>query len=40
MMARNTFSDDTKPEWSAGEHLTGDDYVKWIRKLRLTAEEE
>lgn len=29
---------DDKPDWSEGEDLTGDDYVKWIRKIR--GEEE
>jgi len=26
---------DEVPDWSEGEHLTGDAYVKWIRKLRV-----
>lgn len=25
---------DEVPDWSEGEHLTGDAYVKWIRELR------
>lgn len=29
---------DEVPDWSAGENLTGDAYVEWIRKLR--GEEE
>lgn len=27
-------NDDSKPDWSEGENLTGDDYVKWIRSMR------
>ena len=35
---RESEVDDEKPDWSAGEELKGDDYVKWIRQLR--GEEE
>jgi hypothetical protein len=30
--------DDSKPSWGEGENLTGDAYVKWIRRMR--GEEE
>ena len=30
--------DDSKPDWGEGENLTGDAYVKWIRRMR--GEEE
>ena len=35
---RESEVDDEKPDWSAGEELKGDAYVKWIRQLR--GEEE